>query len=177
MASMTMIAVALSLAVPAPGETKDAELPPPTGPAPIVLFVKAHDDGKVRIPIQPTAPLNRPIPIQIPADRVVPQAQPLILQVTVQQASMVELKDIEDLTVKTTTGAKVELADAAKRLAGGGFVLIPSDGKAISSSWLQLYRSDRVLVLSSASFSPLMGGNVSIGTSGTILMMPPTEKK
>jgi hypothetical protein len=164
-----LVATTMTSAAPAPTEKKDSETPPPTGPAPIVLFVKADKQGKVRIPVQSKA--NLPfVPMQLPGRAPLGQ-QPPILQTTIERAELVELSEIEGLTIRTGTGAKIEVAEALKQLVDGGYVLIPADGKKISSGWLQLYRSDRVLVLGSPRFIPVLGGSVTLPSTGTTTLL------
>jgi hypothetical protein len=146
MTSALSLLVAISLAVPTPKDSKETEtVVAPTGPAPRLLFVKADADGKIRIPVQQNGN-GVAVQIQFGAAGAAGGAQ------VIQQGGAAiapELKDLKDVAVTTTSGTKVDIAEATRRLAAGGFVLASSDGKAIRPEWLRLFRGDSVLVVAS----------------------------
>ena len=88
----------------------------------------------------------------------VPAGGAQVIRRTVGGASApVELKDLKDVSVTTTSGTKIDIAEATKRLSAGGYVLTSADGKAISPEWLRLFRGDSVLVIASPDL--VAGGN------------------
>jgi hypothetical protein len=141
----------------APGETpakQAAATGAPAGPAPRLMFLKADKDGKIFLAVM----RPNPNPPQIggnPRGAFVPMLP-----------TNVELKDLRDLKISTPTGKKIELADAVKKLAGGGLVVAPTDGKAIAPGWLNSFRED-VIVLT----SPDLTGMGGFGGGG-IFMIP-----
>lgn len=66
---------------------------------------------------------------------------------------------MKELVVTTADGKKIETADAIKKLATGGVVIVSADGKPVSPNFLKLFKDD-VLVL----VSPELTGLVSAST-------------
>jgi hypothetical protein len=156
MTSALCLVALLSIAAPAPADGKDKgpeTVKAPTGPAPRLLFVKAGADGKVRLAAHSAGNFGGgvvAVQIQVGGAGGAPGAPPQIIQrAFAGGAAPVELKDLKDVTITTTSGAKIDVAEATKRLTTGGFVLVPSDGKAIAPEWLRLFRGDGVLVVTS----------------------------
>jgi hypothetical protein len=160
MTSLAAFAVVLAFAVPTPKDAKENEpAVAPTGPAPRLLFVKADADGKVRIPAQMPGGAVA-VQIQIGAAGGGGGGGAQVVQRAFGGIGPVELKNLKELSVTTTSGAKLDVEEATKRLAAGGFVLQSSDGKAIAPEWLRLFRSDSVLVIASPDL--VAGGGVQI---------------
>ena len=61
-------------------------------------------------------------------------------------SELVELGKLKDLTVTTAGGKEVSNEDALKKLAKGGVVVVSTDGKKVSTTYLKLFKDD-VLVL------------------------------
>jgi hypothetical protein len=167
MSSLAACAVFLALAVPTPKDAKESEaVAAPTGPAPRLLYVKADADGKVRIPAQPQ---GGAVAMQIQIGNGAPGAPAggaQVVQAFAAAAAPVELKDLKEVSVTTTSGTKVDIADATKRLAAGGYVLTSADGKAISPEWLRLFRGDSVLVVTSPDLAAGNTGGVRVFPGG-----------
>ena len=161
MTSLAAFAVVLTLAVPTPkdGVKENEPTAAPTGPAPRLLFVKADTDGKIRIAAQSQG-VGGAVAVQIQIGGAAPGAPggAQIIQRAVGGVAPVELNKLKDLSITTTSGTKVDLEEATKRLAAGGFVLQSTDGKAIDPSWLRLFRGDSILVLASPDLVAGAGG-------------------
>ena len=130
LASLFLVAV---FAVPAPDAKDEGPLPEPTGPAPRLMFVKADADGKVLFTVRRAnlgGNANGPVRTAI-------------------SMSKVELKDVKDLAITSPDGKKIDLADAQKKIAGGAYVVMPADGKAISPGYLRMFRPDVIVLTSS----------------------------
>ncbi|HEX3316249.1 MAG TPA: hypothetical protein VHR72_15230, partial [Gemmataceae bacterium] len=148
------------LAVPAPDAKDNAPLPAPTGPAPRLTFAKADANGKIICTVRR---LNTGGPAR-----------------SAIGMSKIELKDVKDLIITTPDGKKIDLADAEKKIAGGAYVVLPADGRAISPGYLRMFRPD-VIVLTSPELINIVsganiGGGVRIGVNGGILPIVPAPK-
>ena len=151
------------------------------------MFVKADADGKVRIPAQVHGGAVA-VKIQIggAGGPGAPAGGAQVFQRAGAAILPIELKDLKDVSVTTTTGAKIDIAEATKRLSAGGFVLAPADGKAIAPEWLRLFRSERVLVVVSPDLVASGAGGLQVfqaipaGIGGEIPIQPqpaPAPKK
>jgi hypothetical protein len=130
------------------------------------------------------APLGQPVPrlvevtvgggmVTIPVNRVEAViAGPLVLERNldgqlvvrgeVRRTVPVDLSEVRDLRVFTVDGKDVALADAKKRLAGGGTVVVAADGRKVEPRHLKLFKDD-VLVLVSPELADPPKGVVSAG--------------
>ncbi|MBP3955582.1 hypothetical protein J8F10_09840 [Gemmata sp. G18] len=150
---MTSLVLSMTLAAPVP-----APAPPiPAGPAPRILELKAGADGKIMVVV------TRTEKIQIQGGAINPNGAAVAAPV-VARAKQVELGDVKDLVVTTADGKKLETADAIKKLAPGGTVVVSADGKPVSPTFLKMFKDD-VLVLASPELmgaalpgKPLPGG-------------------
>jgi hypothetical protein len=163
MTTLTTLFMTALLAVPAPDAKDDGPPLEPTGPAPRLLFVKADADGKVLFTVRRAGGVNAAAGAR-----------------TAVVTTRVELKDVKDLVITSPNGTKIELADAQKKLAAGAYVVLPSDGKAISTGYLRMFRPD-VVVLTSPDIVPIAYasgiGGVRINGGGAALpVIPPANK-
>jgi hypothetical protein len=169
MNALAAFAIALTLAVPTPKDAKETEpVAAPTGPAPRLLFVKADADGKIRIAAQ-TQGVGGVMAVQIQIGGAGVPGAPggaQVVQRAVGGLGPVELGKLKDLSITTISGTKVDVDEATKRLATGGFVLQSTDGKAIDPSWLRLFRVDGILVLTSPDLVVGTAGGVQIFNVG-----------
>jgi hypothetical protein len=110
-------------------------------PVPQLIELKAGDDGKVRIEAMRTEKRK----VNVGAAGGNPNQ---IREITMNRWLPVELSEVKDLAISTADGKKVNLADALKKLAKGGVVLVSGDGKPVDPKYLKLFRKD-VLVLAS----------------------------
>lgn len=138
---LTSLVLSVTLAAPVPAA------PPPVaaGPAPRILELKANADGKVMVAV------TRMEKLQVGAGNAInPNGGPAPAVITreVARTKLVELSEVKDLVVTTADGTKIDPADALKKLAAGGNVIVSSDGKPVSPNFLKLFKDD-VLVLAS----------------------------
>ncbi|MFM8273820.1 MAG: hypothetical protein ACKODX_16025 [Gemmata sp.] len=135
---LTSFVLSMTLAAPVP-----APAPPvAAGPAPRILELKATD-GKVLVTVV------RAEKVQVGAGNAINPnggAAPAVIAREVMRTKQVELGEVKDLTVTTADGKKVETADALKKLAAGGTVVVSADGRPVSPAFLKLFKDD-VLVL------------------------------
>ena len=155
-----VLSITLSAPVPAPAP------PMVTGPAPRILELKATD-GKVQVLV------TRMEKVQVGVGAAINPnggAAPAVITREMPRAKMVDLSEVKDLAVTTADGKKLETADAVKKLATGGIVIVSTDGKPVSPNFLKLFKDD-VLVLVSPELTgpvgastlpvkPFPGGNV-----------------
>ncbi len=151
---LTSFVLSMTLAAPVP-----APAPPiAAGPAPRILELKANADGKLMVAV------TRMEKIQIGAGNAIAPpggAAPVVTR-EVARTKMVELGEVKDLVVTTADGKKLDAADALKKLATGGIVVVSADGRPVSPTFLKLFKDD-VLVLASPELTGATGA-----TSGTI---------
>ncbi len=144
---LTSFVLSMTLAAPVP-----APAPPMvTGPAPRILELKPTD-GKVMVTVV------RMEKVQVGVGGAINPnggAAPAVITREIARSKMVELSEVKDLTVTTADGKKIETADAVKKLATGGIVIVSTDGKPVSPMFLKLFK-DEVLVL----VSPELTGGV-----------------
>jgi hypothetical protein len=74
------------------------------------------------------------------------------------EATPVPLTEVKDLAVTTADGKKVEVADAAKRLAKGGVVVVSADGKPVDPQHLKLFKGDVLVLVAPELVPPAAGG-------------------
>ena len=137
--TMSLMAL-LAIAAPVPkGAAADAAVVAPTGPPPILAYLKADATGDVYIQ------MTRVVPIQI-----VQNGKAVTDFVTVQEGFTIRsLK----FAITTPSGEKVDEEEAYKRLRTGGYVAVSRDGKAVSPGYLRTLNRD-VLILASPAFVP-----------------------
>ena len=135
----TLTVAAFVIAAPVPKDTK------PAGPAPRVLELTADSDGKVRVTVTRTE--NRKVMTSIAK---VVNGQTVIerieREIPTQRAVQVELTEVNDLMIYTANGKEADKAQAFKKLADGGVVIVSSDGQKVDQKYLKLFRDD-VLVM------------------------------
>jgi hypothetical protein len=149
----------LTAAAPVPKEAdtpaNDAPVVAPTGPAPRIMFLKPDQEGKIWVTAMRPNP-NAQIINNAPGGN--PRAQGFVPIM----ATRVELKDLRELKASTAVGKQLETSDALKRLAKGGYILVPADGKAIAPGYAKLFKED-TLVLTSPDFA---GASSAVGGAG-----------
>lgn len=148
------LSVALAAPVPAP------TAPVPTGVAPRVMELKADSSGKVMIAVTrmekaavgapaigapAIAPAIQPAIAPAPGGNAVPPV-PVAREMPVTK--MVEIGDVKDLTFMTADGMKVEKDAALKRLTQGAVVVVTSDGKPVSPTFLKVFKDDTLVLVS-----------------------------
>jgi len=180
-------ALTLSLALGAPVPAPVA--PVPTGIAPRVMELKADSSGKVMIAVTrmekiaaggavggpAIAPAIAPAPGN---NAVLPPPVGAVREVPVTK--MVELGDVKDLTFTTADGMKVEKDAALKKLAEGAVVVVTSDGKAVSPTFLKVFKDDTLVLVSPELLVPQggVGGGFNPGFPGVkpgIRPLPPIQ--
>lgn len=138
----TLALAALIAAAPVP---KDAK---PAGPAPRVLELAAEADGKVRVAVTRTETRKVPTRMSRVVNGVV-VTETVERELTSSRSVQVELNEVKDLTLYTADGKEADKAQAFKKLADGGVVIVSSDGQKVDQKYLKLFRDD-VLVLVAA---------------------------
>ncbi|MBA4062131.1 MAG: hypothetical protein C0501_00165 [Isosphaera sp.] len=131
------LSLSLALAAPVPAGTA----PNPTGPVPRLVEVKA-EGGKVTVPV--TRAENQPAGNVVVNGNV--NGARIVVRNEVQKAVPVELSEVKELKVYAADGKEVAVADAVKKLAAGGTVVVSADGQKVDPRHLKLFRDD-VLVL------------------------------
>ncbi len=134
--------VVLSVAAPVPPPPPNVT-PAPTGPAPVLLFLKADANGKVMVHVIREEKVQAPIAPARPGAA----GQALIIR-HIRGHEIVELGQVKDLTITTVDGRKVSVEEATKRLEKGETVLIAPAGQPISPAYLKVFKDD-TLILSS----------------------------
>jgi len=135
--------VALSVAAPVPPPPSNVT-PPPTGPAPSLVFLKADENGKVLVQVIREEKVEVAPPIAPPQ----PAAARAIVLRQARRSMTIELGEVKDLTITTVDGRKVSVEEATKRLEKGETVLIAPAGQPISPAYLKVFKDD-TLILSS----------------------------
>ena len=133
---LTSFVLSMALAAPVPPPAP----PVASGPVPRLVELKPNADGKIMIAVMRTEMVK--VPVAVPPGGGVPIQR----EVAAYKLMTVELGDVKDLKITTADGKKVELADAAKQLKGGGVVVVSADGKPVSPNHLKIFKDD-VLVL------------------------------
>jgi hypothetical protein len=157
-AATSLFVAVLTAAAPVPKEVdtpaSDAPVVAPTGPAPRIMFLKPDQEGKIWVTAMRPNP-NAQIINNAQGGNPGGRAQGFVPIM----ATRVELKDLRELKASTAGGKQLETSDALKRLAKGGYILVPADGKAISPGYAKLFKED-TLVLTSPDFG---GANSATG--------------
>ncbi|MFO0823591.1 MAG: hypothetical protein U0792_10830 [Gemmataceae bacterium] len=155
-------ALTLSVALAAPVPVQSA--PIPAGVAPRVMELKADASGKVMIAVTRMEKVQVGVGAAIaPAGGgAVPPAQ-IMREIPVTK--MVELAEVKDLAFTTADGKKVDKDEAMKKLAGGAVVVVTSDGKAVSPTFLKVFKDDTLVLVSPELLVP-QGGVVGGGGVG-----------
>lgn len=135
-----LTSLVLSMAAAAPVPPPAASVP--SGPAPRVLELKPGADGKLTVTV--TRHDTQKVTVTVLNPNGVPATEER--EVQVPKIVVVELADVKELKVTTADGKKVDVADAVKQLKGGGVVVMSSDGKPVSPTFLRAFKDD-VLVL------------------------------
>jgi hypothetical protein len=136
--------VVLALAVGAPVPQPAA--PVPTGVAPKLMELKADADGKVLVTVRRTEKAP-----------VVGNAAPVIARDRVVSRS-VELNDVKDLSITTADGKKLTTEDAIKQIGKGAIVVVSSDGKPVSPTYLKVFKDDTIVLTSPELAGPSRSG-------------------
>jgi len=135
--------VVLSVAAPVPPPPSNVT-PPPTGPAPSLVFLKADANGKVLVQVIREEKVEAAPPVAPPQ----PAAARAIIVRQARRSMTIELGEVKDLTITTVDGRKVSVEEATKRLEKGETVLIAPAGQPISPAYLKVFKDD-TLILSS----------------------------
>lgn len=138
--------VVLTVAAPVPPPPPNVT-PAPTGPAPVLVFLRADANGKVMVQVTQEemieeAPRIDPVPPGAPPPSRAAIRRPVL------RSKTVELGQVKDLTIKTVDGRNVSVEEAIKRLEKGEVVLIAPAGQPISPAYLKVFKDD-TLILSS----------------------------
>lgn len=147
---LTSFVLSMALAAPVPAPAA----PVAAGPAPRILELKPNADGKVMVTV------SRLEKIQVGAGNAIAPpggAAPAVITREIARAKQVELGEVKDLTVTTADGKKVATEDALKKLAAGAIVVVSTDGKPVSPTFLKLFKDD-VLVLVSPELTGAAAG-------------------
>ncbi|MCE9532368.1 MAG: hypothetical protein K8T89_14795 [Planctomycetes bacterium] len=130
-----------------------------TSPPPRLLELKPEADGKVKIAV------NRPKKAQpgfgglgAPGVKPIQGGGGFMFQ----NLEKVNLADVKDLTITTTSGKEITKEEGLKSLAKGGFVVVSADGKKISPDFLKMFKDD-VLVLTSPELVTGFGNAILFG--------------
>jgi hypothetical protein len=156
-------ALTLSVALAAPVPVQSA--PIPAGVAPRVMELKADASGKVMIAVTRMEKVQVGVGAAIaPANGgAVPPAQ-IMREVPVTR--MVELGEVKDLAFTTADGKKVDKDEAMKKLAGGAVVVVTSDGKTVSPTFLKVFKDDTLVLVSPELLVPQGGVGGGVGGFG-----------
>ncbi|MBP3955894.1 hypothetical protein J8F10_11415 [Gemmata sp. G18] len=157
---LTCLTLSLVLAAPVPA----GETPAPLGPVPRLLSVKPDADGKITVPVaRAEKQQGGVVVIGINGNPNGGQAQ---LEIQQDVAKSVPLTEVKELKVYTADGKEVTVADAMKKLAKGGTVVVSADGKKIDSRHLKLFRDDVLVFVSPELAGPgpnaMPGGNFAV---------------
>jgi hypothetical protein len=154
---LTSLVLSLSLTTPAQPAAA------PAGPAPRLVEVKG-ENGKVTIPVvRPDA--AAPAPVFLNGNGNGNGGGRVVVHQAFHKATPVELSEVKDLKVYSADGKEVTLADATKKLAAGGTVVVSADGKAVAPRHLRLFRDD-VLVFVSPELAATSLGAQALGAPG-----------
>ncbi len=172
---LTTVMLAMTLGAPVPPSLPTA----PAGPAPRLVELKPNADGKVLITVTRVDKVKVQAAIGIaiaPGGAAPPPPQPVVREITVNKAMTVELGDVKELTITTTDGKKLDVADALKRLKSGAVVIVSANGKPVSPQYLKLFKDD-VLVLASPELigTPRRSGRTTPGFPGNAIPGGPVQ--
>lgn len=79
-------------------------------------------------------------------------------EVEAPQLESVPLAKVNDLTIMTAGGKKLNVDEAEKRIAEGCVVVVSSDGKPVDAKFLKLFRNNVVILVSPEFVKPTGGG-------------------
>jgi hypothetical protein len=162
----TLLTLSLAIGAPVP-----PSIPPiPAGTAPRVVELKPDDHGKVTIDIVRTEMRKITLaPAFAPAGGgAQPAPAPATREIAVPIRLKVELADVKDLTITTADGKKLDKEEAIKKLTPGSIVVVSGDGKAVSPTFLKVFK-DETLVLASPE---LVSSPASTGPLRSVPMLP-----
>jgi hypothetical protein len=156
---LTALTLSFALGAPVPmGAAPDL----PAGPAPRIVVLKPDPEGAVRIPVTRADKAAAGVIVVGIAGNA--NGGQIVIDGPAS-STPVPLTEVKDLKVTTANGKTVDVADAAKRLAKGGVVVVSADGKPVDPQHLKLFRDD-VLVLVAPELVPpapgAIGGNIVI---------------
>lgn len=157
--------------VPADSKTTTPAAPATGASTPRLLVLRPGADGKVRVQVMRNeARMVAPLIAIAPGGGA--QAQPVPVQqaINVRVPAEVELTEVKDLTVHTTTGKSIPLDEAAKRLSAGGVVIVSGDGKPVDPAFLGLFK-EGTLVLASPELAAPEG--MKMGAIGGMIQVAP----
>lgn len=126
--------VSLTLAAPVPSAEPVGEIP--SGPAPRLVVLKPNAEGKLTIAVRRREPELRPAANG--------GNQVLTRSVTVE----VPLAELAELKVFAASGRELPVRDALRILSRGGTAVASADGKAVHPGYLQLFRSEVMVLVS-----------------------------
>lgn len=147
---LTSFVLSMTLAAPVPVAPA---APVATGPAPRILELKPTADGKVMITVTRTEKVNVGQGAAIKPNG----AAPAVIAREIARTQVVELGTVKDLTVTTADGKKVDTEDAMKKIAAGAIVVVSTDGKPVSPTFLKLFKDDVLVLVSPELTGPATG--------------------
>lgn len=167
----TALTLTLALGAPVPVPST----PVPTGMAPRVMELKADANGKVMITVTRMEKVQVGVGAAIgPAGGALPPPAAAVREVSI--AKVVELGEVKDLVFTTADGMKVEKENALKRLASGAIVVVTSDGKPVSPSFLKVFKDDTLVLVSPELTVPvggvMGGGGFRVNPGGNVRPLP-----
>ncbi|AMV26293.1 hypothetical protein VT84_17985 [Gemmata sp. SH-PL17] len=157
---LTCLTLSLVLGAPVP----PAGTPATMGPLPRLLEVKPDTDGKITVPVTRAEKQQQQGGVIVIGINGNPNGGQAQLEIQQDVAKSVPLTEVKELKVYTADGKEVTVADATKRLAKGGTVVVSADGKKVDPRHLKLFRDDVLVFVSPELAAPgpnaMPGGNV-----------------
>jgi hypothetical protein len=151
---LTCLTLSFVLGAPVPaGAAPDL----PVGPAPRIVVLKPDAEGAIRVPVSRAGRAGAAAGVIVVGGGANPNGGQIVIQGSME-ATPVPLTEVKDLAVTTADGKKVEVADAAKRLAKGGVVVVSADGKPVDPQHLKLFKGDVLVLVAPELVPPAAGG-------------------
>ncbi|AWM39655.1 hypothetical protein GobsT_19960 [Gemmata obscuriglobus] len=141
-----VLSMTLAAPVPPPGPAV------PVGPAPRILELKPGADGKIMVTVTRTEKLPN-APVAANPNGIAPA----VVAREISRTKVIELSEVKDLTVTTADGKKIATEDALKTLSTGAIVVVSTDGKPVSPTFLKMFKDDVLVLVSPELSGPATG--------------------